>query len=464
MSTKFSIDPGFDPATFGLPFGGGPDSADRKAPPPNTIYPNLNDYARVDAERYYSAERMKLEWDRLWTKTWTCAGRASDIAIAGSYFRYELGTESFIITRGHNNQIRAFYNACQHRGRQLVDNDFGRRPQFVCRFHSWAYDLTGKNTRVTDREVFSEHALCGSLDLKQARCESWAGFVFVSMDPNAPPLMEYLGEIPELMSAYNMEDMYVVKDTILEIDCNWKIGVEPFIESYHLHITHPQALPVVDDVYEQFDAYKNGHGRLATPLAVPSPRTTNREMTDGLRFLLMEAGVDPAAFSGPITDIPKAIVEAKRRPDNRYALDYAGFTDSQIVDDWNYFIYPNMTFNTHPEGVLIMRFLPHPTNPEKHFYHVLVILPKLKDGTKAPFYFGVDDDVDISGDNRPAREHTTMERPHMGEVLEQDISNMVATQRGLRSRGLSDGMRFAEREGRCQVFHAETDLYLKDMK
>jgi hypothetical protein len=218
------------------------------------------------------------------------------------------------------------------------------------------------------------------------------------MDPNAPPLLEYLGEIPELMSAYNMETMHVVKDTILEIDCNWKIGVEPFIESYHLHITHPQALPVVDDVYEQFDAYKNGHGRLATPLAVPSPRTTNREMSDGLRFLLMEAGVDPAAFSGPITGIPKAIVDSKRQPDNRYALDYTGFTDSQIVDDWNYFIYPNMTFNTHPEGVLIMRFLPHPTNPEKHFYHVLVILPKLKEGSKAPFYFGVDDDVDISGE------------------------------------------------------------------
>jgi phenylpropionate dioxygenase-like ring-hydroxylating dioxygenase large terminal subunit len=459
MSTKFSIDPSFDPATFGLPYGAGPNSADRKAPPPTTIYPNLNDYARVDAERYYTPEHMALEWDRLWTKVWNCAGRANDITIPGSYFRYELGQESFIISRGHDNQVRAFYNVCQHRGRQLIDEEF------VCRFHSWAYDLTGKNTRVTDREVFSPRSLCGNLDLKQVRCEIWAGFVFINMDPAAPPLMEFLGEIPELMSAYNMDDMHVVKDTVLEIDCNWKIGVEPFIESYHLHITHPQALPMLDDVYEQFDAYKNGHGRLATPIAIPSPRTSNpNEMNDGLRFLMAEAGLDPASFSGPVADVPKAMVARKREADNRYGLDYSGFTDSQILDDWNYFIYPNMTFNTHPEGVLIMRFLPHATNPEKHYYHVLVILPKLKEGTKAPFYFGVDDDVDISGNTRPAREYTTMARPHMGEVLEQDISNMVATQRGLRSRGLSDGMRFAEREGRCQVFHAETDLYLKNLK
>jgi phenylpropionate dioxygenase-like ring-hydroxylating dioxygenase large terminal subunit len=465
MSTKFSIDPAYDPATFGLKMGAGQATADRKAPPPSEIYPNINDFARVDRERYYTQEHMKLEWDRLWTKTWTCAGRANDITIPGSYFRYDLGHESFIISRGHDNEIRAFYNVCQHRGRQLVDNDFGRRPGFVCRFHSWAYDLTGKNTRVTDRETFSPRALCGSLDLKQVRCETWAGFVFINMDPAAPPLLEYLGEIPELMAAYTMENMHVVKDTLLEIDCNWKIGVEPFIESYHLHVTHPQALPMVDDVYEQFDAYKNGHGRLATPLAVPSPRTGKPdEINDGIRFMMAEAGLDPASYTGSAAGIPKAMAAAKRAADNRYGLDYSAFTDSQILDDWNYFIYPNMTFNTHPEGVLIMRFLPHPTNPEKFFYHVLVIMPKLKEGTKAPFYFGVDDDVDISGATRPAREHTTMERPHMGEVLEQDISNMVATQRGLRSRGLSDGMRFAEREGRCQVFHAETDLYLKGLK
>jgi hypothetical protein len=187
-------------------------------------------------------------------------------------------------------------------------------------------------------------------------------------------------------------------------------------------------------------------------------------MNDAVRFLMAEAGLDPTGFTGSVAEVPRMIAAAKRRPDNKFGLDYSAFTDSQIIDDWNYFIYPNMTFNTHPEGVLVMRFLPHPTDPEKHYYHVHAILRKLEPGVKAPFYFGVEDDVDISGETRPAREYTTMEAPHMGEILEQDISNMVATQEGLHSRGFSNGMRFAEREGRCQVFHAETDLYLKGLK
>ncbi len=465
MAEKFAIDPEFDPHTFAFPFGGGPDSADRKAPPPTALYPNLGDYARVDPERYHSPEHMQREWDLMWTRTWTCAGRASDIPIPGNFFRYDLGREFLIIMRGNDNQIRALYNVCQHRGRQLVEEQVGNRVQFVCPFHSWAYDLAGKNKRVTDRELFTERALCGDLNLKQARCEVWAGFVFVNMDPSAPPLMEFLDQVPGLMSAYKMEDMHVVKETVLEIDCNWKTGLEAFIELYHLHVTHPQALPMLDDVYEQYDIYRNGHARLATPLAIPSPRTERQDkMNDGIRFQLMEAGIDPASYTGAVKDVRQAISDAKRAPDNRFGLDYSGFTNSQIIDDWNYFIYPNMTFNTHPEGVLIMRFLPHPSDPEKFHYHVHVIMPKLKPGVKAPFYMGVPDDADLSGDTRPAREWTTMERPNMGEVLEQDISNMVATQRGLHSKGFPGGMRYAEREIRVQVFHLETDLYFKGLK
>jgi phenylpropionate dioxygenase-like ring-hydroxylating dioxygenase large terminal subunit len=465
MSTKFAIDPGFDPHTFTFPFGEGPNSPDRKAPPPKALYPNLEDYSRVDVDRYFTPAFMQKEWDHMWTRTWTCAGRESDIPMVGNYFRYDLGRESFIIVRSHDGAVRAFYNVCQHRGRRLIDHDFGTRAQLTCPFHSWAYDLNGVNKRVTDRETFTDRALCGDLDLKSVRCETWAGFVFINMNPSAPSLMEYLGEIPALMSGYQMEDMHVVKDTVLEIDCNWKTGLEAFIESYHLHVTHPQALPMLDDVYEQYDIYPNGHGRLATPLAIPSPRMGDQaKMNDGMRFMLMDAGIDPSTFAGSALDVRDAVWKAKTDPNNRFGLDYTGFTKSQILDDWNYFLFPNMTFNTHPEGVLVMRFLPHPKDPEKFYYHVHVIMPKLKDGVKAPFYMGVPDDADVSGKTRPDREWTTMEKPNMGEVLEQDISNMVGTQEGAVSRGLPGGMRFAERELRVQVFHAELDNYVNDRK
>lgn len=463
--SKFAIDPGFSPHTFALPDGFGAESADRKFPPANLLYPHLEQFSRVDAERYYTRDFMQTEWDRLWTKTWTCAGRAKDIPQGGNFFRYDLGRESFIIVRDHDDVVRAFYNVCQHRGRQLVDSDFGSRAQFVCPFHSWAYDLKGRNKRVTDRETFSERALCGDLDMKEVRCEIWGGFVFINMDPDAKPLMDFLSDVPELMAAYRLEDMHVVKDAVLEIDSNWKTGLEPFIESYHVHVTHPQALPMLDDVYEQYDVFRNGHARLATPLAIASPRMGDQDkMNDGLSFFLMSVGLDPAEFENRGRDVREAVWQAKRAADNPIGLDFSPFTKSQSLDTWNYFIFPNMTLNTHPEGVSVMRFLPHPTDPEKFLYHIHIIMPKLADGRKAPFYMGVSDDADVTGDSRPAREFTTMDDPQMGEVFEQDISNMVANQLGASSRGLPGGMRFAERELRVQVFHAELDLYLRNQK
>jgi hypothetical protein len=73
---------------------------------------------------------------------------------------------------------------------------------------------------------------------------------------------------------------------------------------------------------------------------------------------------------------------------------------------------------------------------------------------------GVPDSNDITGKTRPARIRGTMANPQCGEVMEQDISNMEGTQRGARSKGLPGGMRYAEREMRLQVLHAEIDRYL----
>src|SRR5690606_21498403 len=132
----------------------------------------------VPADRYSSRDFMDLEWSRMWSRTWTCAGRVSDLPEPGSYFTYDLGKEPFVTVRTHEGELRAFDNVCQHRGRLLVEKEFGRVAELVCPFHSWAFDLEGNCTRVTDEEVFGATALCGDLSLKSVRCETWGGFVF----------------------------------------------------------------------------------------------------------------------------------------------------------------------------------------------------------------------------------------------------------------------------------------------
>jgi phenylpropionate dioxygenase-like ring-hydroxylating dioxygenase large terminal subunit len=463
MGKSFQIDEHYNPHTWEVPGGDQIRPVDKKTEPASTLYPELNQYRKLQGTaRYTDRDFSKREWQLMWSKTWHSAGRIKDLPKEGSYFRYNIGPESVIVTRTQSGDIKAHYNACQHRGRQLIENDFGQRKQFVCPFHSWSYDLDGTNTRVTDPSVFSEEATCGNLNLRSVRCETWGGFVFVNFDENAQSLAEFLGPVPELMSSYRLEDMHVVYDVLLPVECNWKIGLEAFLEAYHVHITHPQALPLLDDVYEQSDVFVNGHSRLATRLGVQSPRMgTPESLTDELAFLLMDAGVDPATFSGGIEDIRSAICAAKRHPENRFGLDYSAFSDTQMLDDWNYFLFPNMTLNTHPEGVSVMRFLPHESDPEKMYYHVTIIVPKLKDGCGAPWYMGVPEGTDISGETRPERIYADMSNPKIGEIFEQDMSNMEATQRGLRSAGFSEGMRFSEREMRLQVLHAEIDRYLK---
>lgn len=447
------------PGEYAVTPGAAKGTHDEKFPSLATLYPERDQFLTVDPTRYYSDEQMQREWDALWTKTWTCAGRVSDLPAVGHWFKYELGRESFIVSRSGDNEIKAYYNVCRHRGNRLVRADFGRQRLFTCPFHGWQWNSAGELANITDRSCFKDEALCGDLNLMPVRCETWAGFVFICMDEKAPPLQQFLAEIPGVMQSYKMEEMHVVKDVVIEFDANWKVVSEAFIESYHLQVTHPQAKPFVDDVYYQIDTFHNGHARLHTAVAIPSPRVADRNALDPvLGYMLMEAGLDPADFVGKAMQARAAILAAKRKPDNPYGVDYSGFTDTQVTDDWNYSIFPNMTFNTHPEGVLIMRFLPHATDPEKSYYHVHVISRKLREGVRPPAYMGVEPDVDVSGKTRPARRYNSKHKPELGEVLEQDVGNIEGVQKGLRSRSF-DVNKYSEQEQRIIQQHAEIERY-----
>src|SRR5262245_7757949 len=74
-------------------------SHDEKFPPLGALYPERDRYLTVDPERYWSAAHMQREWDAVWTRAWTCAGRSSDLKGVGSWFKYDLGRESVIVVR-----------------------------------------------------------------------------------------------------------------------------------------------------------------------------------------------------------------------------------------------------------------------------------------------------------------------------------------------------------------------------
>lgn len=419
----------------------------------------------ISPERYYAEEWAELERTRLWNRVWNWACREEDIPEPGDYVTFEIARESFIITRGDDMRVRAFYNVCPHRGNRLVTDEDGARPAgFACRFHNWRFALSGENIEIKDRETFREEALCRNADLRQARCETWEGFVFINMDKGAPPLREHLGPLVEHAKPYRLADMRIMRRVQAVWESNWKIGVDGFNEAYHVHSIHPQILPIFNDYHAQIDLFPNGMSRMTTKFAYQSPRTPSGEdapsLNPGLRMLMEEVGLDPDSFNGSMEEVRPAIQAAKRKRADRLGIDYSGFTDNQLTDDWNYDIFPNIQMGMHPEGVSMLYFRPHKSDPRKFILDVITMMhPQEKGEIKPPAYMGLPEGWDVSGRHPAEIERIDWRKGGLGELFDQDASLFADVQLGMESESY-EGAILSEQEQRIAHFHAELERYL----
>ncbi len=445
-----------------------PLNPDAEPDSPEALHPYVDNGTELfSPERYFSPEFAHNEWENMWCRVWTLAGLVSDIPEVGDFFKYDLGRESFIITRTGegDGDIKAYYNVCHHRGNRLVYQDFGSVESFKCVFHSWEWSLEGELINVMDRETFRPEVVADNPPLSEVRCEIWAGFAFINMDLDAEPLLDFLGPLPEHFAPYRFEDMKIIKDLETDWPCNWKVGHDAFIEVYHVHAVHPEILPFFNDYEVQWDLYKNGMSRQILKFGEISRKLEDHEtLNEGLQFLLSEVDVDPASFKGKPSDVRQAIQTAKREKAGRVGMDYSGFSDNQLSDDWNYGIFPNITLNAHPEGLLVQRFRPHPRDPEKMTYDLMVLIHPVDDPNyNVPAYMGVEEGVDISGKTRPERRKVAYGEDGLGYVINQDAVNMAFVQKGVNSRCFR-GSRYAEQEQQLRHWHLELERYINGEK
>ncbi|MFP6814505.1 MAG: aromatic ring-hydroxylating dioxygenase subunit alpha [Pseudomonadales bacterium] len=420
----------------------------------------------ADKSRYYDRDFMSLEWEQLWTKTWLIAAVSSDIPEVGCYSVFDIGRESIIVVRTESG-FKAFYNSCAHRGTRLVNEPLGKKQRFVCPFHAWRYSsLTGELLEITDEATFREEVVCDRAGLTELACEELAGIVFVNMRENPPPLVESIGLPEGYLEAYNISNMKVIRHVRTEWAANWKIGIEAFYESYHLHVVHPETRLVMGDLNVQYDLYPNGASRMIVPLAQISPRQKDQTtVNDGLKAMLNEAGIDPTEHPSNAADVRIAIQQAKRERAEKLDLDYSSFVDGQLTDSWATGIFPNVQIGCHPEGVFLMRFVPHPTDPERFYYDTMTLfLPADDPNYSAPAWMGLPEGMDTSGNTRPNCEHFGVgEDGDLGLVLSQDASLLPIVQAGIHSKGFK-GQLWGEQEQRLRHFNSELDRYLTGIK
>ena len=143
---------------------------------------------------------------------------------------------------------------------------------------------------------------------------------------------------------------------------------------------------------------------MIVPLCVKSHRVPDQESVDaGLQFMMKDAGMDPDSFKGTASEVRAAVQASKRARARRLGLDhYDKFTDAQLIDSWATGYFPNVQIGMHPEGVFIMRFQPHETDPERFYYDNITMYRYVDDPHyTVPAWMGLPAGTDTTGATRP---------------------------------------------------------------
>lgn len=209
---------------------------------------------------YASDAWYEREVQSIFRKDWLCVGRVEQIPAPGDFYTIELVKQPLIVVRDEAGQVRVHSALCRHRGAIITEGQ-GKCRALVCPYHSWTYSLGGKLVSVPGNPppmAGVEGFRMEDHSLTPVRCESWGGFIFVTFDPEAPPLLEWLGELPAFLAAYRLEDMQWTRRDTYEVDCNWKVWLENAFENYHAMTIHRKHMDPDNPQNWSFESGKTG--------------------------------------------------------------------------------------------------------------------------------------------------------------------------------------------------------------
>lgn len=239
---------------------------DRSSPPPN--FPAL---PPLPPGRYTDPAFFALEREHLWGKVWLYAAHQSQLPEAGSYVLLDLPGAPIFLVRGRDDKVRAFYNVCSHRGAPLVREPSGTERFLRCTYHQWTYDPQGALVAVMDERDFPEPFDKGCLGLQEVRCESWGPLLFVNEDPDAVPLLDWLGVLVDEFEQFEFDKLRPAAVQSYTVECNWKLTMDAFLEVYHIKGIHPKTVgPALDHRGAVMRLLPNGHTCMTCPTTAPS--------------------------------------------------------------------------------------------------------------------------------------------------------------------------------------------------
>ena len=170
---------------------------------------------------------------------WMCLGRATEIPPGGLQAE-TVGDYGVLLTRDPDGELRAFENACRHRGHELLPcGGSAQVKAIVCPYHAWSYRHDGSLIGAPHfRDVAGFDTT--TLGLKPVRAQEWHGWVFVDRSGTAPDLVDHIGELEDIVASYDAGSLVTCESHVYDVAANWKVIVENYQECYHCSMIHPE--------------------------------------------------------------------------------------------------------------------------------------------------------------------------------------------------------------------------------
>jgi Rieske 2Fe-2S family protein len=279
-------------------------------------------------QKYFvSPDVFAKERSEIFSKQWLLVGHQSQIPAAGDYIVQDVNRESIIVIRDKDEEIRAFYNVCRHRGTRLKEHRAGEASSsghasiIQCPYHAWTYGLDGRligAPHMDEVPGFSK----SDYPMHPLNLGVWEGFIFVNLEKNPTPLEKWLAPLKEKFSHWNMSILRPAKRIEYHARANWKLMFENYSECYHCPGVHPQLQKV-----SPYDSAENDlrEGPFLGGFMRINPGKS-----------LTMSGNACAAFVGKIENLQQVFY---------------------------YSIFPNMLLSLHPEYVMVHQLWPQ--SPER---------------------------------------------------------------------------------------------------
>ena len=303
--------------------------------------------ARTLAGRYYtSADVLAEEGERVFSRSWICAGREEQVAEPGDYMLATIAGESIIIVRDRERVLHAFYNVCRHRGTRLCSEAVGKLPGTIqCPYHAWTYRLDGRLIGAPHMAGTKDFDLA-SYPLHQVALARWEGFVFLHLSPHAVPLDVSFAPVMGRFARYHLPTLRTVRRIDYSVKANWKLVMQNYSECLHCPTIHP-------------------------------------ELSDKLPYMSGANDLVEGAFLGGTMEI-KAPNESATMSGRACAMMLGDLPPDDRTRAYYYTLFPTMMLSLHPDYVVsytvwpvspvesrvVCEWMVHPVAPQQPGYNI----------------------------------------------------------------------------------------------